>query len=487
MKYILSVDQGTTSSRAIIFDEKQKVIAESQREYKLSYPKDGWVEANPRTILDTVKEVINEVLTTTGVKVACCGITNQRESVVVWNKHTGEEVYPAIIWQDRRTSEFCRSLALKKPKFEKQLRQKTGLLLDPYFSATKIQWILKNVSGAMKLAQKGDLCCGTIDSFLVWHLTEENNHLTDVSNASRTMLMDIRSCQWDQELLREFDIPESMLPEIKNNDYNFGTIKSNHSFPITGVIGDQQSALFGQDCLSLGDMKITFGTGCFLMVNTLKEIVYSKSNLLTTVGYQIGSNKESTFSVEGSIYSAGSAIQWLRDGLKVFDNTKHSENFINSNFDSGGVKFVPAFTGLGAPHWNSSIRASFQGIQRDTSINDLVTSVFKSICFQTREIVEALNIDGIEVNKYRVDGGMIKNNLFLQMLSDTLNKEIIIPNFVESTALGAYKMACVGSKISLEGQKSYSITSPNQERVTFMDIEYKDWKKNLKNLISIQD
>ena len=487
MKYILAVDQGTTSSRAIIFDENQKIVAESQREYELYYPKDGWVEANPGTILETVKDVISEVISASGVEILCCGITNQRESIVVWNKHTGKEVYPAIIWQDRRTSELCSNFAKKEPEFEKQLRQKTGLLLDPYFSATKIQWILKNVPDAMQLAQKGDLYFGTIDCFLIWHLTEEKNHFTDASNASRTMLMDIRNCQWDQELLKVFGIPESMLPEIKNNDFNFGTIKSSQSFPITGVIGDQQSALFGQDCLSSGDMKITFGTGCFLMVNTLEEIIYSQSNLLTTIGYKIESIKKPIFSIEGSIYSAGSAIQWLRDGLKAFDDTIRSENFINTDFDSGGVKFVPAFTGLGAPHWNSSIRASFQGIQRDTSIKDLVTSVFKSICFQTREIIEALKKDGIEVQNYRVDGGMTKNQLFLQMLSDTINKEIIVPNFIESTALGAYKMACLGSNISLEDQKSYSIIKPNSDRNTFMDVEYKDWIENLEKLISIQD
>ena len=483
MKYILSIDQGTTSSRAIIFDENQKIISESQKEYQLQYPKDGWVEAKPEEILESVKETIEKALEASAVDIAACGITNQRETVVVWDRSSGKPVYPAIIWQDRRTSDLCNELK-KKENLENEIRKKTGLLLDPYFSASKIKWILDNVENARKKAENGELCFGTIETYLIWNLTEEKNHKTDATNASRTMLMNLETLDWDDSLLEIFNIPKSILPEICSCDDNFGSIDvSDQKFPITGVIGDQQSALFGQNCFEFGEMKSTYGTGCFLMVNTKEKIYKSKARLLSTVACMLG-NKVS-YALEGSIFSAGTSIQWLRDEMKFFDDSSESEHFIDDKFDSKGVNFIPAFTGLGAPHWNSEIRGSIHGIQRDTSKVDLITAVFKAICFQTLEIVEALELDGVSVSALKVDGGMVKNKKFLQLLSNTLSTNIKKPDQIESTAVGAFKIALLGSGIKdiNEIQQIGSYDEVKSQQSLKLNDDYQVWKEYLtKNL-----
>ena len=483
MKYILSIDQGTTSSRAIIFDENQKIISESQKEYQLQYPKDGWVEAKPEEILESVKETIEKALEASAVDIAACGITNQRETVVVWDRSSGKPVYPAIIWQDRRTSDLCNELK-KKENLENEIRKKTGLLLDPYFSASKIKWILDNVENARKKAENGELCFGTIETYLIWNLTEEKNHKTDATNASRTMLMNLETIDWDDSLLEIFNIPKSILPEICSCDDNFGSIDvSDQKFPITGVIGDQQSALFGQNCVEFGEMKSTYGTGCFLMVNTKEKIYKSKARLLSTVACMLG-NKVS-YALEGSIFSAGTSIQWLRDEMKFFDDSSESEDLIDDKFDSKGVNFIPAFTGLGAPHWNSEIRGSIHGIQRDTSKVDLITAVFKAICFQTLEIVEALELDGVSVSALKVDGGMVKNKKFLQLLSNTLSTNIKKPDQIESTAVGAFKIALLGSGIKdiNEIQQIGSYDEVKSQQSLKLNDDYQVWKEYLtKNL-----
>ena len=483
MKYILSIDQGTTSSRAIIFDENQKIISESQKEYKLQYPKNGWVEAKPDEILDSVKETIKKAIESSKVEITACGITNQRETVVVWDRLSGKPIYPAIIWQDRRTSDLCNELK-KKENLESEIRKKTGLLLDPYFSASKIKWILDNVENARKMAERGELCFGTIETYLIWNLTEEKNHKTDATNASRTMLMNLETLEWDDSLLKIFNIPKNILPEICSCDDKFGSIDvSDQKFPITGVIGDQQSALFGQNCFEFGEMKSTYGTGCFLMVNTKEKIYKSEARLLSTVACMLGNTV--SYALEGSIFSAGTSIQWLRDEMKFFDDSSESEDLIDDEFDSKGVNFIPAFTGLGAPHWNSEIRGSIHGIQRDSSKVDLITAVFKAICFQTLEIVEALRLDGVSVNALKVDGGMVKNKKFLQLLSNTLSMNIKKPDQIESTAVGAFKIALLGSGIKDidEIQEIGSYDEVKSQKSLKLNDDYQIWKEYLaKNL-----
>ena len=483
MKYLLSIDQGTTSSRAIVFDENQNIISESQKEYELQYPNDGWVEAKPDEILASVKETTKKALESSKVDIAACGITNQRETVVVWNRASGDPIYPAIIWQDRRTSDLCNELK-KKKNLESEIRKKTGLLLDPYFSATKIKWILDNVENARKMAEKGELCFGTIETYLVWNLTEEKSHKTDATNASRTMLMNLETLEWDDSLLEIFDIPKNILPEICSCDDNFGSIDTcDQKFPITGVIGDQQSALFGQNCFEFGEMKSTYGTGCFLMVNTKEKIYKSDARLLSTVGCMLGNRV--SYALEGSIFSAGTSIQWLRDEMQFFEDSSESEDLINDDFDSRGVNFIPAFTGLGAPHWNSEIRGSIHGIQRDSSKKDLVTAVFKAICFQTLELVEALELDGVSVRSLKVDGGMVNNRKFLQLLSNILSTNVKKPDQIESTAVGAFKIALLGSRIKnvdeIKEIGSYEELRPKQ--APQLSDDYKIWKDYLtKNL-----
>ena len=483
MKYILAIDQGTTSSRAIVFDEDQKIISESQREYELQYPNNGWVEADPDEILNSVEETINNVLDGLPHEIAACGITNQRETVVVWDKYSGKPIYPAIIWQDRRTSDLCNKLK-DKDNLENEIREKTGLLLDPYFSASKIQWILDNVENAREKAISGELCFGTIETYLIWNLTEEKNHKTDATNASRTMLMNLKTTQWDESLLKIFNIPKIILPEICPCDDTFGSIKAHGmKFPITGVIGDQQSALFGQNCFEFGEMKSTYGTGCFLMVNTKEQIHKSEARLLSTVGCMLGN--KTTYALEGSIFSAGTSIQWLRDEMEFFTDASESEGLIDENFDSKGINFIPAFTGLGAPHWNSEIRGSIHGIQRDSSRKDIITAVFKAIAFQTLEILDALEKDGVSVSSLKVDGGMVQNKRFLQLLSNILSTDIKKPDQIESTAVGAFKIALLGSGIKNIDEIKKIGTYDETKAVPSIELnnDYQTWKAYLtKNL-----
>ena len=483
MKYILAIDQGTTSSRAIVFDEDQKIISESQREYELQYPNNGWVEADPDEILNSVEETINNVLDGLPHEIAACGITNQRETVVVWDKSSGKPIYPAIIWQDRRTSDLCNKLK-DKDNLENEIREKTGLLLDPYFSASKIQWILDNVENAREKAISGELCFGTIETYLIWNLTEEKNHKTDATNASRTMLMNLKTTQWDESLLKIFNIPKIILPEICPCDDTFGSIKAHGmKFPITGVIGDQQSALFGQNCFEFGEMKSTYGTGCFLMVNTKEQIHKSEARLLSTVGCMLGN--KTTYALEGSIFSAGTSIQWLRDEMEFFTDASESEELIDENFDSKGINFIPAFTGLGAPHWNSKIRGSIHGIQRDSSRKDIITAVFKAIAFQTLEILDALEKDGVSVSSLKVDGGMVQNKRFLQLLSNILSTDIKKPDQIESTAVGAFKIALLGSGIKNIDEIKKIGTYDETKAVPSIELnnDYQTWKAYLtKNL-----
>lgn len=477
MKNYLAIDQGTTSSRSILFNSKLEKIHDSQKEYDLSYPDDGWVELNPDDVLMTVKETLQNVLNKCA-EVEACGITNQRETTIVWSRETGEPIYPGIVWQDRRTSSYCDNL--KSEGHEEIIKSKTGLVLDPYFSATKIKWILDNVDGAREQAEEGKLAFGTIDSYLIYKLSIEKNHFTDVTNASRTLLFNIHDMSWDSDLLDIFDIPSSMLPKVLPCDGEFGTIEYEvNKIPIKGVIGDQQGALVGQNCFSGGDMKSTYGTGCFLMVNTKEKPIHIKEGLLTTVAYKI--NGEVCYAIEGSIYSCGNIIQWLRDKMKFFNDAKESEKYLSKLGNSNKVLFLPAFNGLGAPFWDSDIRGGFHGITQDTSIEDIVTAAFHSITFQTKEITDVLESNNIEINKLLVDGGMVANETFCQVLSDTLQKVIIRPENVESTALGACKVAMIASgetDINLGGENK--TFDPDDSLQKVYDASLDAWRSYIK-------
>ena len=482
MSNFLAIDQGTTSSRAIVFNSQHNVITDSQQEYSLSYPNDGWVEADPVDILNTVRDTVSDVLKKENA-ITACGITNQRESTVVWSRETGEPIYPAIIWQDRRTHEFCKEL--RDSGHEKMVREKTGLVIDPYFSATKIKWILDNVNGARELANNGKLMFGTIDSYLIYKLTKEKEHYTDVTNASRTMLFNINEMKWDTDLLDLFDIPISMMPSVQSCDSNFGTlVVDNINISIKGVIGDQQAALVGQNCFTYGDMKSTYGTGCFLMVNTKENIITLDEGLLTTVGYQL--NNEISYAIEGSIYSCGNIIQWLRDKMKFFTNAVDSESFLNSNGNSKNVHFLPAFNGLGAPYWNSDIRGGFYGITQDSDNSDMITAAFKSICYQTRDITDLLMKNNIKINSLLVDGGMTANKTFCQLLSNTLQENISKPENTESTALGACIVSQIATGLSIEDVKPRleNIYKPDASTGDFYNSDYLSWKEYIERTIS---
>ena len=482
MSNFLAIDQGTTSSRAIVFNSQHNVITDSQQEYSLSYPNDGWVEADPVDILNTVRDTVSDVLKKENA-ITACGITNQRESTVVWSRETGEPIYPAIIWQDRRTHEFCKEL--RDSGHEKMVREKTGLVIDPYFSATKVKWILDNVTGARDLANNGKLMFGTIDSYLIYKLTKEKEHYTDVTNASRTMLFNINEMKWDTDLLDLFDIPISMMPSVQSCDSNFGTlVVDNINISIKGVIGDQQAALVGQNCFTYGDMKSTYGTGCFLMVNTKDNIITLDEGLLTTVGYQL--NNEISYAIEGSIYSCGNIIQWLRDKMKFFTNAVDSESFLNSNGNSKNVHFLPAFNGLGAPYWNSDIRGGFYGITQDSDNSDMITAAFKSICYQTRDITDLLMKNNIKINSLLVDGGMTANKTFCQLLSNTLQENISKPENTESTALGACIVSQIATGLSIEDVKPRleNIYKPDASTGDFYNSDYLSWKEYIERTIS---
>lgn len=440
---LLAIDQGTTSSRAILFTAQGQVRASAQREFKQYFPADGWVEHDAEEIWDTTLWACQQVLSDAGVKacdVAAAGITNQRETVVIWDRVSGEPVHKAIVWQDRRTHDFCQQL--RDAGHESSLQAKTGLLLDPYFSASKIRWLLNEVPGLRKRAEKGELACGTIDTFLIWRLSGGTVHATDASNASRTALFNIHTQAWDDELLRLFDVPAALLPDVKDCCDDFGAIKADllgQEIAITGVAGDQQSASIGQACFEPGASKSTYGTGCFLMSNTGKQALVSTNRLLTTVGYRL--NGVTSYALEGSIFNAGTAIQWLRDGMRLIEDAADVEAIARAHPDTQGVYLVPAFTGLGAPYWDAQARGAMTGITRDTTREHLITAALQSVAYQTRDLLGAMAGDGQQSAFLRVDGGMTVNNWLLQFLADILGQPVVRSCNTETTALGAASLA----------------------------------------------
>ena len=438
---LLAIDQGTTSSRAIVFDVGGAIRAVAQREFTQHYPAGGWVEHDPEEIWSATLAVTREALAAADGAVAAIGITNQRETTVVWDRVTGAPIHRAIVWQDRRTAGRCR--ALREAGHEPAVSEKTGLLLDPYFSATKLAWILDHVDGARARAADGDLAFGTIDTFLIWRLTGGGVHATDATNASRTLLFDIHAQRWDESLLRLFDVPRGVLPEVRDSAADFGTTSVDvlgHAIPIAGVAGDQQAATVGQACFEPGMVKSTYGTGCFAVMNTGANPVRSRHRLLTTVAWRL--EGEPTYALEGSIFVAGAAVQWLRDGLQVIGNAADTETLAAGLADSGGVYLVPAFTGLGAPHWDPDARGAIYGLTRDAGPAHLARAALESVCLQTRDLMDAMEADrGAAIDRIRVDGGMVENAWLLQALADIVDVSVERPRIVETTALGAAYLA----------------------------------------------
>lgn len=441
-KFILALDQGTTSSRAIVFDSNSRIVAVGQREFPQIFPRSGWVEHDPeiiwKTQLATARQALRQA-NLTASDIAAIGITNQRETTVVWDRDTGNPIANAIVWQDRRTADFCD--ALKKDKADRLIRRLTGLELDAYFSATKINWLLKHTNGAKAKAKAGRLAFGTIDTWLLWKLTGGRAHKTDVSNASRTMLFNIRTGQWDDRLLELFDIPRSMMPEVTNSSGLLTeTSALGGTIPVAGVAGDQQAALFGQCCHRSGMAKCTYGTGCFLLMHTGNKPMPSKNRLLTTVSWQIGGKME--YALEGSVFTAGAVVQWLRDQLGLIKSAPEIERLAKRVPDNGGVRFVPAFTGLGAPHWNPNARATISGLSRGTSDAHIARATLEGIAFQVNDVIRAMTADAaLPLRELRVDGGASENNLLMQMQSDLLGTRVIRPTVTETTALGAAYLA----------------------------------------------
>jgi glycerol kinase len=445
--FLLAVDQGTTSTRAIVFDRRFAAVAVAQRELPQHFPHDGWVEHAPGDILADTLTVIRGVLAKAGLSaadIAGIGITNQRETTIVWDRADGEPIYPAIVWQDRRTSNVCARMLSEGAG--PLIAARTGLLLDPYFSATKIAWILDHVPGARTRAGRGELAFGTVDSFLLWHLSAGKAHRTDAANAARTMLFDINRQAWDEDLLAVFGIPRELLPEVMDNSDDFGTTDAailGASVPILGMVGDQQGALIGQGCVARGMAKSTYGTGCFLVLNTGDEALRSSHRLLTTVAYRIAGR--ATYALEGSIFVAGAVVQWMRDGLKLIDDAGSSEALAASIGHDHGVHFVPAFTGLGAPYWDPEARGAILGLTRDTGIAEIVSAGLQSVCFQTRDLQQAMAADGMIPQTLRVDGGMVANGWLMQFLADLLGVPVERPAMTETTALGAAYLAGLGA------------------------------------------
>jgi glycerol kinase len=442
-EFILALDQGTTSSRAIVFDHNGLPVATAQKEFTQYYPKPGWVEHDPDEIWSTQAGVALEAITKAGlesVNIAAIGITNQRETTLVWNKKTGKPVYNAIVWQDRRTADFCDKL--KSDGHSSKILEKTGLIIDAYFSATKVRWILDNVKDARKLAEEGQLVFGTIDTWLVWNLTRGQLHVTDVSNASRTMLFNIHTLKWDEELLRIFNIPSALLPEVRSSSEIYGKTVGQFatSIPVAGIAGDQQAALFGQMCIEPGMVKNTYGTGCFMMMNIGNKPIQSTSKLLTTIAWRIGNDTQ--YALEGSIFIAGAVVQWLRDGLGIIKKSGDVEKLAAKVKDSEGVYFVPAFAGLGAPHWNQHARGTLVGLTRGSTSAHIARAALDSIAYQTLEVLLAMQKDsGIDIRELRVDGGATVNNQLMQFQSDLLQTKVVRPKITETTALGAAYLA----------------------------------------------
>ena len=455
--YLIALDQGTSSSRAIVFDRQGKACATCQKEFTQHFPQPGMVEHDPMEIWATEYAVMTEAVTSLGLggaDIAAIGITNQRETTIVWDAATGKPVCNAIVWQDRRTSAYCDSL--KARGLTDTIREKTGLIIDAYFSGTKIRWILENVPGARQRAERGELRFGTVDSWLVWNLTGGHTHVTDVSNASRTMLFNIHTLQWDEELLALMGIPRSMMPEVKSSSEIYGqTALLGENVPVAGIAGDQQAALFGQLCLEEGDVKNTYGTGCFLLMNTGNKAICSENQLLTTIAWKLGD--EVTYALEGSIFVAGSVVQWLRDGLGIIRSSSEVEALAASVEDNGGVYFVPALTGLGAPYWDQYAKGSITGITRGTTAAHIARAALEGIAFQTMDIVSAMQKDaGVRLASLKVDGGASRNNLLMQFQADLLGASVVRPEVTETTALGAAYLAglAVGFWSSLDELRS---------------------------------
>ena len=437
-KFIISIDQGTTSSRVILFNTKGKIEFVSQYEFKQYFPKNGWVEHNPNeiwsTTLKALKNVINRANKIRG-HIISIGITNQRETTILWNKKTGKPIYNAIVWQDRRTQEYCKKL--KNKKYENDFRKKTGLFIDPYFSATKVRWILDNVKESRKLLKSNNLLFGTVDTFLIWKLTKGKQHLTEATNASRTMLFNINNNKWDHEILKKLNIPKSILPEVKNSADDFGKTDkkiTGKEIPISAVLGDQQAAAVGQTCFEKGSIKSTYGTGAFVIMNTGSKKINSKNKLLTTICYRL--NNKTTYALEGSIFIAGAGVQWLRDKMKLIKKAPETEKIARSSNINDGIYIVPAFSGMGAPYWRPDARGLITGLTRDSNWQSLVRATVESVAYQSYDLFNAMNKDGLKPRIVKIDGGMVANNWFSQFLSDTINLKVIRPKVLETTALG---------------------------------------------------
>ena len=478
MKTLLAIDQGTTSSRAILFSSGGEIIATRQKELTLHMPHKGWVEQDANDIWRDTFWACEEIIQNEDAaqNINAIGITNQRETTVLWDRETGVPIYNAIVWQDRRTADYC--AALKSAGHEAVIRAKTGLLLDPYFSATKIKWILDNVEGARAKAEAGKLAFGTIDSFLLWHLTNRKAHKTDATNASRTMLYNIVTGEWDKNLLKLFDIPASLLPSVHNNCHDFGIAKiGERRIPITGMAGDQQAALVGQACFVKGMVKSTYGTGCFALMNIGTEFKESQNRLLTTIAYQL--NGQTTYAIEGAIFVAGAAIQWLRDNLELFDDAAESEALATSVTDNNDVYFVPALTGLGAPYWNPHARAIISGLSRESTKAHITRAALEAQAFQTFDLMQAMEDDsGFGVQKMRIDGGLVANNFMCQFLSDILERDVDIPAITETTALGAAYLA--GLHIGIYADLD-SITNNWQNAKNYTPMMDEEQRAHLKN------
>ena len=487
-KFILSIDQGTTSTRAILFDERFNIFTSDQLEFKQLFPKDGCVEHNPVEIFETVLKTSKNAIKKANIsakQISGIGITNQRETVVIWNKDTGEPIYNAIVWQDRRTVNYCKELS--KKGLAKKIQKITGLVIDAYFSATKIKWILDNIESSKKLLKEDKLLFGTIDTWLLWKLTDGESHFTEATNASRTMLYDIKKNCWSKELLKIFDIPLSILPEVKNSSDDFGfTTIFGEKIPIGGVAGDQQAAAIGQACFNPGSIKSTYGTGCFMLMNIGDKIKISKNNLLTTIAYRI--EGKTTYALEGSIFIAGAAIQWLRDSLKIIEKAEDTEDLYNQGDKTQQIYFVPAFVGLGAPYWDGEARGAIFGMTRNTGIADFVKAAIDSVAYQTKDLVIAMERDsGISIKQIKVDGGMVKNEKFLQFLSNILLSLCDRPKIIETTALGAAYLAGLSSgliKNTNEIKKKWQSEKIFKPKLHKKEVKYlyNGWLKAVKKI-----
>ena len=491
-KYILSIDQGTTSTRSMVFDNEFKIIGSSQKEFKQFFPKDGCVEHDPLEIMDTVYTTVKETIEDASIgidEILSIGIVNQRETVVLWNKITGKPIYNAIVWQDRRTAGYCNKL--KEQGHADDILNITGLIVDSYFSATKIKWLLDNISEARELANKGELLFGTIDTWIIWNLTNGKNHVTDATNASRTMIYDIKKNVWSTKLLKLFDIPEDILPEVKDCADDFGLASLfDKEIKIGGVAGDQQAAAIGQACLSPGSVKSTYGTGCFMIMNTGEDLKVSTNKLLSTIAYRI--DGKTSYALEGSIFIAGAAVQWLRDSLKIISDAQETNDLYNQADTSQKIYLVPAFSGLGAPYWDGEARGSMFGLTRNTGIPEMVKAAIDSVAYQTKDLLLAMEKDsGMKINVIRVDGGMVNNESFVQFLSSLLLTNVDRPTIIETTSLGAAYLAGYQSKLfrslsDIDSKwKSERVFEPkiHKKEVKYL---YNGWLKAVKGTLAVK-